>query len=236
MRARHLHRWSWPALVVLAVALAVVIAAGNLPLHAETATDEAPEEPSADAPPAGPPDHGPPPMAGASDRIGGRPSRGSDRFDRSRGRLPPPPRGEFGGRGEGGPRRPRGDWGGQGGEFDGPPSHGRDRSRGGFDDRDGRRPPPRREFDDTDGRGPRRQHGEFGGPGDGPSRGMHGGYGRPPGPPPPRDPAQAFDHMDSDGDGTLSREEFIEFHEQHRPPHFRDEDRPGPRGHGAEDQ
>ena len=46
----------------------------------------------------------------------------------------------------------------------------------------------------------------------GPGPGGFGGHRPPP-------PEQVFADMDANGDGTLSREEFTQFHMQHRPPH-----------------
>jgi len=244
MRTLRLVRLSWPVLAVLVMAVAVVIAAADRPLHAERAGNEAGEEPWAEPAAEGPPEQGLPSGKGAaSARLSG----GREHLDGRWGQRPPPPQGELGERDDRGPGPLHGEWDGpgrrgphgRGGEFDGPPRHG-PRGRGGdsdgpreqgpyrspgdFDGREGRRRPPRPEFDDTGGRGPGRQHGAFGGRGDVPSRGMPGRSGGPPGPPPPPAPGEVFDHMDSDGDGSVSREEFIEFHAQRRPPHFRDED------------
>jgi hypothetical protein len=172
----------------------------------------------------------PPPPPGHDRCVCGHSStpRGGQGFGREYG--PPPPHGpsSHGGQQDyGAPPPPPG--GGQGfdrGHRPGP--------RHGPSFQDGRRgygtPPPRHGSDGM-GRGPapggRDRRDSYGQPAPSP-RGVDfggrrgAGAGGPDGhrPPPPE---QMFEDMDANGDGMLSRNEFMQFHERHRPPH-------GPRG------
>lgn len=185
---------------------------------------------------------GPPPRGGEFDRPLPPPQGryGERGFEQRRGPGARGPEGR-GPQGRGGQGYGRGPYAQRGGFGDGagfgPPPGRLEQGwgRGGFD---GPPPPPRWDNDwsdgpqDRQGPPPRMGRGGFGdGPGFGPPPGRpqqgwgRGGFrsefdGPPDGPrgPRPPDPETVFGDMDANGDQSISKDEFLKFHEEHRPP------------------